>query len=286
MRNDFAVFILTHGRPDNVITFKTLRKQGYTGKIYIIIDDRDPTADRYKSIFGDMVVIFDKIEAYKITDTADNFGDMRAVVYARNASFEIAEKLGLKYFTQFDDDYTAFDYRTNANLEYSIKPILNLDKIFESMLEYYIKINAKSIAMAQGGDYIGGKGNEFYKDIFRLRKCMNTFFCSVERPFKYYGLINEDVNAYIKNGSVGDLFLTIPFLSITQKATQTNNKGLTDIYLHSGTYVKSFYSVMINPSCAKIGYLCGNMKIQGRIHHRIKWTSAVPAIIQERHKKQ
>ena len=33
---DFAVFILTHGRPDNVITFNTLKKANYTGKIYLL----------------------------------------------------------------------------------------------------------------------------------------------------------------------------------------------------------------------------------------------------------
>ena len=37
MRDDFAAFILTHGRADNVITYNTLRKQGYTGKIILLI---------------------------------------------------------------------------------------------------------------------------------------------------------------------------------------------------------------------------------------------------------
>ena len=35
---NFAVFILSHGRANNVITIKTLRDVGYTGKIYIIIN--------------------------------------------------------------------------------------------------------------------------------------------------------------------------------------------------------------------------------------------------------
>ena len=45
--NDFAVFILTHGRPNNIVTLKTLRYQGYTGPIYFIIDDEDKTAEEY-----------------------------------------------------------------------------------------------------------------------------------------------------------------------------------------------------------------------------------------------
>ena len=35
----FAIFILTHVDLINVITFDTLKKCGYTGKLYLIIDN-------------------------------------------------------------------------------------------------------------------------------------------------------------------------------------------------------------------------------------------------------
>lgn len=41
MRDDFCVFILTHGRAGNVKTLKMLQKQGYTGKWYCVIDNED-----------------------------------------------------------------------------------------------------------------------------------------------------------------------------------------------------------------------------------------------------
>ena len=50
MRDDFAVFILTHGRADNMATAKMLKKTNYTGKIYFIIDNEDEQAERYKSV--------------------------------------------------------------------------------------------------------------------------------------------------------------------------------------------------------------------------------------------
>ena len=53
MRDDFAAFILTHGRADNVITYNTLRKQGYTGKIILLIDNEDAQIDDYKRKYGD-----------------------------------------------------------------------------------------------------------------------------------------------------------------------------------------------------------------------------------------
>ena len=39
VRDNFAIFILSHGRPDEVFTVKTLQKVGYTGKYYFIIDN-------------------------------------------------------------------------------------------------------------------------------------------------------------------------------------------------------------------------------------------------------
>ena len=39
MRDDFAVFILTHGRANNMHTYKALQKAGYTGKVIFVLDD-------------------------------------------------------------------------------------------------------------------------------------------------------------------------------------------------------------------------------------------------------
>ena len=48
--NSFVALILTHGRPDNVHTVKTLRKCGYTGDIIIVLDNEDLKIDRYLSL--------------------------------------------------------------------------------------------------------------------------------------------------------------------------------------------------------------------------------------------
>lgn len=52
--------------------------------------------------------MFDKPKIAKTFDEADNFDDRRAIVYARNACFQIARKLGYKYFIELDDDYDVF----------------------------------------------------------------------------------------------------------------------------------------------------------------------------------
>ena len=189
---DFAVFILTHGRPNKVYTIEALKKHGYTGKIYLIIDNEDKTSEEYYKKFEN-VIMFDKKAIAEETDTIDNFNDLRGVVYARNACFNIAKDLNITYFMVLDDDYTSFDYRLYID-KAIFKNIKNLDKIFDVTLDYYKTINVKSIAFAQTGDFIGGidNGNKLFR--FSLRKIMNSFLCSTERPFKFMGRINEDVN--------------------------------------------------------------------------------------------
>ena len=279
---DFAVFILTHGRADNVKTYKTLKRFGYTGKIYIIIDNEDKSADDYYKNFEN-VVMFNKEEVAKTFDEGNNFGDRRSIVYARNACFDIAKELGITYFVQFDDDYTDFSYRFDNNLSYNnARGFINkVDDVFIAILEYYKTIPAKAIAISQNGDWIGGKDSSWSKELKLKRKCMNSFFCSTERPFKFKGRINEDVNTYTSSASKGDLFLTIPNVSLKQTDTQSNKGGMSDIYASQGTYVKSFYSVMFSPSSVKVA----PMGTHQRLHHRVSWNNAIPVILNEKHKR-
>ena len=281
---DFAVFILTYGRPDNVKTYKTLKRFGYTGKIYFICSDDDKQLDKYKELYNNQTVVFSK-KKYKHTfDIGDNFDDERVVVYARNACFDLAKEVGIKYFLVLDDDYTDFSYRFNGELSYNKGRgyINNVDDIFKAVLGYYKTIPAKTIALSQNGDWIGGHNSSWAKELKLKRKCMNSFFCSTERPFQFTGRINEDVNAYTRLGAVGDLFLTIPNVSLKQTDTQANDGGLTDIYLSQGTYVKSFYSVMFSPSSVKVAML--NTE-RSRLHHRVSWNNAIPVILNEKYKK-
>jgi len=277
MIKEFAIFILTYGRPHNVTTLKTLKKAGYTGKIILIIDDTDKCKNMYLEKYEN-VEVFNKLEILKTFDIGDNFEGTNSVIYARNVCFEIAKKLDIKYFMQLDDDYGTFEYRIYSNKEQKPKKIFNLDEPLKVLLDFYINSNIKSLAMAQGGDFIGGKNNRMAKKPTMFRKCMNSFLCSVDRPFKFSGKMNDDVNTYLVNGMRGDLMVTIPFLSVVQKTTQKNAGGLTDIYLELGTYVKSFYSVLYAPSCVTIKSMGDKHK---RLHHSINWQSAVPKIIRE-----
>lgn len=281
MREDFAVFILSHGRAGNIKTLNALQKGNYTGKYYIIIDNEDGQADEYYKLYGDKVIMFDKLAVSKTFDTCDTFNDRRTIVYARNACFDIAEQLGLEYFLELDDDYVDFEYRKIENGVLAVVCCRQLDRLFESMIDFLEASGAKTVALAQGGDFIGGKGNSRLKQRV-LRKAMNTFFCKTKNRFQFIGRINEDVNTYAKLGSEGELLLTIVDAMIVQTQTQANSGGMTDVYLDKGTYLKSFYSVMVAPSFVTLQTMGHTHK---RIHHRLDYNFGVPKILNERYRK-
>jgi len=284
MNNNFAIFILTHGRPNNVLTYKTLFDAGYTGKIYFIVDNEDLKGAEYVEKYGkDNVIIFDKKAMADKIDEANNFDNRKVIVHARNYCFEAAKDLGLDYFLELDDDYTSFRYRY-INKYITKGRVQNFDKVIKSMIKFYDASGFHSIAFAQGGDFIGGGGCGLLSNYkFNSRKCMNSFFCSTKRPFQFVGSINEDVNTYTSLASKGLKFMTIPFIGLEQMQTQKQGGGMTDAYLSQGTYVKSFTSVLMQPSsviCAKMGFT------SRRIHHRVAWRTTTPLIVKEKYKKQ
>jgi hypothetical protein len=112
---------------------------------------------------------------------------------------------------------------------------------------------------------------------------MNSFFCSTLREFQFIGSINEDVNTYTTLGSRGDLFFTFTNIQLDQKDTQSNKGGMTDEYALSGTYIKSFHSVLMHPSSVKISMMNATNL---RLHHSIQWSNTTPMILNEKYKKQ
>lgn len=282
---NYCIFILSHGRPHNQYTYNTLKRIGNTAKVFFVLDDEDDTREEYERIYGksSIVTFSKKIQALK-TDHGDSLGLGPIVLYARNACFDIAKKLGYDYFLEFDDDYSVFEFRFSKDCVFGHYKLNKFNYIIEQAIEMLeCDTRIKSIAFSQGGDFIGGPiTNPNAERITLLRKCMNTFICKTDRRFKFFGRINEDVNTYVTLGNRGDLFFTINYINVEQKYTQQQPGGLTDAYLSLGTYTKSFYSVLYAPSCVKLGVMG---LVDDRIHHKVYWNNAVPKIISCKHKK-
>ena len=285
MRDDFAIFILSHGRAHTTVTVNTLKNTNYNGKWYIILDNEDNQIEEYKARFGaEHCYVFDRIaQSQNINfDIGDNFTNRNTIVFARNMCFEIAKDLGLNWFLEFEDDYVEFKHR-NLKPDGSMAGYVlqDWDAIVNELICFMEGCpNVTTIAMSQVGDWLGGKDSSVYRQQL-TRKAMNSFLCKVDRPFTFVGRMNDDVNTYVTEGSRGKLFFTYKDLCLTQKDTQQNAGGLSDMYKQFGTYTKSFYSVMMAPSSVKI-YEMG--QTHRRIHHLIDWNVAVPKIISDKFK--
>lgn len=143
------------------------------------------------------------------------------------------------------------------------------------------KAGALTVALSQGGDYIGGLKGKYYGKML-TRKAMNTFFCRTDRPIGFIGTINEDVNTYTTYGSRGERIFSVTQAAIVQKETQQNAGGMTGVYLDNGTYLKSFYTVMTMPGCVSIAMMGSSHR---RIHHNVSWVNCVPMILNEKYRK-
>ena len=283
--SEFCVFVLSYGRADDVRTINTLldKKGNFSQDYYIVCSDDDASLDAYIEKYGDRVLVFNKDEMAPYIDMGDNFNKRNVVIFARNICFSFAKKLGYRYFVQLDDDYHKFMNRYIYDEKMLVHTnITDFDKMFKVHLDFLKNTPCTVMAMAQGGDFIGGAGNGNALKGHK-RKVMNSFFCDLERPFYFYGTLNEDATYYAHASRMGILVFTLYGWMLDQASTQANSGGLTDIYLESGTYLKSFYSVMYSPSNTKIGKLGSGAG--ERIHHRIDGRAAFPEIISEKYAK-
>lgn len=285
----FATFVLTHGRAETLLTPDTLARCGYTGRLFLLVDNEDKQADEYRRRFGDRVIMFDKAKVAESVDTCDNQRRRDSVVFARNHNFTVAREMGLTHFWQLDDDYFNIHWSLDNDGNYLTTTndsiVQNLDPIVAACLEFLDATPARTICFAQAGDFIGGNNGSVAKRGAAggfSRKVMNSFFFRTDRPVTFRGRVNDDVNLYVECGRRGDLFVTIPRLRVQQPPTQQQSGGCTDVYKAFGTYIKSFYSVMVAPSCVQVRMLHG--KAHSRIHHAVRWRSAAAAIVDEKYR--
>ena len=201
LRND-GVLILSHKRADNITTISTLRRDGWTGPIKIVVSSDEPELEKYKARFGDDVIVFDKADAMSETDAMTSSPRADCVVYARNQCWKIADELGWEYFIELDDDYDSFMLREPVGRVLKGIEVKDLDGIFAAMEEFVDVSWAKAVCMSQRGDFIGGaSGNNAHRLV--SRKMMNVYVCRSDRPFKFGGemlshvLISANMAIYV-----------------------------------------------------------------------------------------
>ena len=275
--NDFAVFILSHGRADTITTYKALRDGGYTGRTYVVIDNEDDQEELYRQKFGDDIIQFDKRDYLEKTDLGDLDTDRRIGVFARNFIQDEAKRLGYKFHLQLDDDVHGFTYRFAQGKVLRALHCSHLDEVFSGMVEYMKETPITSLSFALSAYNMGGVDGSIKDGM--TRKTMTTFLMRADDIQYFHMRMNDDITTSLINGMRGKLYYSYLPIEVEVDKTQVKAGGMTDIYQKNGTYRKSFYSVMCCPSCVKVSA----MGITDyRIHHTISWNNAVPKLLSER----
>lgn len=277
MRDDFAVMILSHGRAKEQKTRRTLLKCGYTGKIYIVIDDMDDQQEEYRKLYGAEIIVFNKQQQLGLFDTMCNADEWRSVVYARNACYEIAEGLGLKYFLMCDDDISDLKFRLVRDGKLGAYPVRQSDRLFESIIALYENTDVSIFGFSQCGAYIGGANSKKYRDGCQ-RTCSQMMMIRTQDKTPFNGIFNEDLHVAIESGLRGKIVLSTMLVSIASPVRESNSGGLHDLYKANGSYTHCSYTVMAYPGIAKVSVV-QESKL------RLKHSAIAPEILSGRWKK-
>ena len=255
--NKFAVLINTNGRPDKQITIDTLRKCGYTGKIYLIIDDLDQTAKKYYEKYSDLVIEFKKKEYEKNADTFLNYEMLNTVLYARNASFDIAKELGLEWFIICDDDITNMSYKIILNDKLISHKAIKLDSFFDACIDFMKNTSMECLSSCEEGLYIGGANDNVKNGLVWRMGHFWLFNSNFNRRFRgafHEDRIFSDDNAMNKCFGLSLLAISTPsFKQNNQEHKHKQHKqhkqegGMQKQYSDTGMYIPRYFSVIAHP---------------------------------------
>lgn len=253
MRDDFAIFICTHGRPDKQLTLNTLRKCGYTGRIYLILDNTDTTIQQYIDNYGpDNIIVFDKnyyINSCK--DTGDNVGHYKCILYAKNAVEDIANDLNLSGFVIADDDIARFRFRYPQDGKIRSTNIDSLDSVINICLDYLLNCNITCLGFCFSQMYFGGV--ESLNQLHKFRIPYNFVFRNATSKIDWHSWFGEDVITAISYNKVGQFWTVVPFIQqdIANVGSGKEDGGMADIYRNIASFRLAMCDFMYHPSSTR-----------------------------------
>lgn len=136
-KTKIGYFIISHGRPNEQLTYKLLRSGGVeTDDIFIVCDDLDTTLPEYIQNYGDRIVVFDKQRYMDSCDSGVQSPTGLHAVYARNAAYDLALEKGCDFFVIADDDIDSITYRYPDGDKLRSKNVHDVKNCFIALSEY------------------------------------------------------------------------------------------------------------------------------------------------------
>lgn len=250
--SDFAVFITTHGRPNNQLTLKTLLDSGYTGDYYLVLDDTDTTIDEYIQNFGkEHILVFNKLEVVNLTDTGKRIPNMKCVIYARNAVEYIAQQFELKSFVVADDDITRFRHRFIQDNSLKSVPITkSIDDILRAYSDYLLSCNISAMSFGLLSFYFAGVDALSQRAVEKLRIVHNFIFRNTSIKCDWVSDYGEDFVTSILSNQRGDIMFTPPQVQYDSKVPSKRlDGGMSELYKSTKMVNLILGSMIFQPSC-------------------------------------
>lgn len=278
MANKFCVFIISHERSDRVETYDTLLRGGYTGEIYIVIDNEDSQKTKYVDRFGKFTIVFDKQYFMRQCDCV---GESRraSAIYARNAVEYFAKELKVDSYAVMDDDIVALRYKWIVGKTVkSMQVNGGLDDVFKLYADYIIDNRIATTSFQSVMFYVGGAGNISNK-VSASRETYQIHIRNANYPVAWKSVINEDIITEILTAQQGYIWWSLPHIVYDAVPMNDKSGGVKDAYDTISAFDRAFLATIVNPSCCKPGYSHGKMRI---IQDR---KSSYPMIVSSRYKK-
>lgn len=283
MRNDFAVFICTHGRPTAQLTLEMLKREGYTGKWYLVLDDTDSTIQQYIDIYGkDNVVIFNKNHYINSDDydNGDNILHDKCILYAKRAVEDIARYLKLDYFAIVDDDFVKLSIRYPEEGKLKRMQITDLDSILDAYIEL-LSNNITALGFGAVATYCDGVNALSPSHMSKRYLPYQFIMRNAKFEVNWTSWMAEDDVTELQSSMVGGLWLVIPYVMQETKPIGDTKAsgGMVDTYKNSNTYELNFNAVK---NCPHRIYL--RQRKDGKLILARRYDRCFPKIISGRYK--
>lgn len=226
MRDDFALYILSHNRASKVSTLTMLKQCNYTGKWFIVIDDEDDVAE-YTRLYGkENILVFNK-DIYmdtKIYEPIDNLHKKGCAFPARNFINEHARSSGLRFFAQFDDDIQELLFRyVDETGKFKRAKCYNIDKVLEEFIRFMeCSDTISGTCFTIDSAYFGGKDGKFKDGMGR--RIYQTMILKVSNQVPWVGSYSEDFLLSMLN--IDKLYFEVYSISFVSPQMSTNRGGI------------------------------------------------------------
>lgn len=232
MKNNFAYFIASYGKPYEIPTLDFLMHHT-TGEypVYIVVGTDDPKLKEYVYTIGEEhLLIFDKDDYIPYVDELGLYAETHKVcTYSRLAVNDFAKKLGIRYPVYMFDDIKSMQLRyrksngkigstTNFKVDDMINLYIDLLNSSEDIYlvgppnsSFYIGVNEKQIY-----DYSTRFGNMFVYDIQKELE-----------PYKSSTL--EDMSIILYNNQVGKMSICPFGMQVDCRAPHTTKDSYGDM---------------------------------------------------------